>query len=143
MTLNVEIIALRSTVCINQEPKMSDQSEAWVWSQYKGVIAQNTAEQPKKISESFDDDRVVPIRLLKDPYTSPSTPVNRTKYGILIAAAVLVGLFYPWISIFFLVLAALLIASGLKHKQTEEFLASLPGGTLVNGFLSQLDKLLS
>lgn len=126
---------------------MSEQSKAWVWSQYQGVVSQGVDETPKRTeSVSPARDRVVPIRPIKeDSYKNGnrSMTVNRAKYGILIAVAVLSGLFFPMLAIFLLVVAGLLIASGCEPQKTEEFLASIPGGNYVNGFLGQFDNLLS
>lgn len=85
---------------------------------------------------TIEDDRVVPNR-------PTSQKTNRAKYGFLIASSILVGLFFPWISALSLLLAGLLIASGLKPQQTDDFLNSLPVGKLINEYLDKFDEFLS
>lgn len=126
---------------------MSEQYKAWVWSQYKGVIAENAEEKPQQTSRaSYATDRVVPIRPKSDEAfesESGGIALKRAKYGILIAVAVLAGLFFPLLAIVLLAIAGLLIASGREPEKTREFWASIPGGHYVTGFLRQFDSLLS
>jgi hypothetical protein len=126
---------------------MSEQSKAWIWSQYKGFIADSVEEKPPQTSHaSYTNDRVVPIRpKLEEAFDRGDKvmTINRAKYGILIAVAVLAGLFFPLLAIVLLAIAGLLIASGREPQKTEEFLASIPGGSYVTGLLSQFDSLLS
>ena len=126
---------------------MSEQSKAWVWSQYEGIISQDTSEPAKTmLSGSAAGDRVVPIRPIKEEsYNSGnnSMTINRAKYGILIAVSVLSGLFFPLVAVLLLVVAGLLIASGREPQKTEEFLAPIPGGNYVVGLLAQFDDLMS
>jgi len=126
---------------------MSEQSKAWVWSQYKGFITDSVEEKPQQTSHaSYINDRVVPIRPKPEEAFDRGDKVmtiNRAKYGILIAVAVLAGLFFPLLAIVLLAIAGLLIASGREPQKTEEFLASIPGGNYVTGLLRQFDSLLS
>ena len=126
---------------------MSDQSKAWVWSQYQGIITQNTAKPAKPTSnEPFDEERVVPFKPIKQEAFDSKTGKainNRTKYGIMVAVAVLSGMFLPLISIFLLVIAGLLIASGREPKKTEELMSSLPGGNYAISLLYKIDSLLT
>ena len=68
---------------------------------------------------------------------------DRTKRGIIIAVAVIVGLTSVWLAILLLVLAAVLIAWGQEPKRMEEFLGGLPYGNYLLKALAQLDLLLS
>ena len=126
---------------------MSEQSKAWVWSQYKGVIADSVEEKPQQTSRaSYSTDRVVPIRPKSDEAfetDSGSMALKRSKYGILIAVAVLSGLFFPLLAVVLLAISGLLIASGREPQKTNEFLGSIPGGGYVTSFLRQFDNLLS
>lgn len=115
---------------------MSELPDAWIWSQYRAIIVETADEPDEEASMTIEDDRVVPIR-------PTSQKTNRIKYGFLIASSVLVGLFFPWISALLLLLAALLIASGLKPQQTEDFLTSLPAGKIIIEYLSKFDEFLS
>jgi len=129
---------------------MSEETTAWVWSQYRGVTAE-TASQASGVADSATSggDRVVPIRSV---YTNPAsqrpsaTPASatksRSKIGALIAASVLTGLLFPTISVLLLILAALMVASGQEPARTEKFLADLPGGALLLKLLAQVDQLL-
>ena len=126
---------------------MSEQSKAWVWSQYKGVIAESVEDKPQQTGRaSYSTDRAVPIRPKSDEAFESgngSIELKRAKYGILIAVAVISGLFFPLLAIVLLAIAGLLIASGREPQKTNEFLASFPGGSYVTSFLRQFDNLLS
>jgi hypothetical protein len=126
---------------------MSEQSKAWVWSQYKGVIAESVEEKPQPTNRApYATDRVVPIRPKQEESferDKGSITLKRFKHGILISVAVLAGLFSPLLAIVLLVIAGLLIASGREPEKTREFLTSIPGGHFVTSFLRQFDSLLS
>ena len=126
---------------------MSEQPQAWVWSQYKGVIS-DANRQPGQSATPIarDKDRVIPLKLVHTTDAAPATrnaKPNRFKYGLLLLVAVLSGLLFPIAALLLIAVAGLLIASGKEPKKTEEFLASLPGGNLLNNLLSQCDRLLS
>jgi hypothetical protein len=68
---------------------------------------------------------------------------NRTKLGITVAVAVLVGLTSVSLAMLLLALAVFLIAWGQEPKRTEAFVGRLPyGGYLLKG-LAQLDSILT
>ncbi|WP_363351101.1 hypothetical protein [Methylocystis echinoides] len=68
---------------------------------------------------------------------------DRTKRGIILAAAVLAGLISFWLALLVLLLAALLIAWGQEPQKTEELLGGLPYGPSLLKALAQIDLLLS
>ncbi|CAJ0882772.1 hypothetical protein AMST5_03368 [freshwater sediment metagenome] len=68
---------------------------------------------------------------------------TRTKFGLAIAASVVIGAFFKLIAFLLFLVAALLIASGKEPQKTEEFLASIPGGDYVIKALARIDGWLS
>jgi hypothetical protein len=68
---------------------------------------------------------------------------DRTKRGIIIAVAVIVGLTSVWLAVLLLVLAAVLIAWAQEPKRAEELIGGLPYGNYLLKALAQLDLLLS
>jgi hypothetical protein len=68
---------------------------------------------------------------------------GRTKLGITIAVAVIVGLASVFLSVLLLLLAAILIAWGQLPERTETFFKGLPYGDNVLRALAKLDLLLT
>ena len=81
---------------------MTDVSKAWVWASYQGVVQDDGANgSTHNQSQSAADDRVVPFRTAKNSRSDAmgqNAPEARTKFGIAIAASVLVGAFFPLIA---------------------------------------------
>ncbi len=67
----------------------------------------------------------------------------RTKFGLAIAASILVGAFFKLIALALFLIAVLLVVSGREPQKTEEFLAGLPGGDYVIKALTRVDGWLS
>jgi hypothetical protein len=67
----------------------------------------------------------------------------RLKYGYVIAAAVLAGLFFPMFAMILLAIAALLIYSGKEPKKAREFFESIPAGTYLSNALAYIDSFLN
>jgi hypothetical protein len=124
---------------------MGNESDAWVWSHYRGVISERDAESSTE-TRSPADQRVVPLRPVpgsaREAETQKATQ-RRIKYGVVIGLAVLAGLFFPIIAALLIVVAGLLIASGREQKKVDDFLASVPGGSYVSKALLQLDNWLA
>jgi hypothetical protein len=106
---------------------MKGQGEAWVWSEYRGVV------------DSKEGD-AAPLPLFGA--TGGSATAKRTSWGVAFALAMGLGLFFPKIAFLLLILAALMIASGLAPEAFEEFFNGLPGGSLVLKLLAVVDALL-
>lgn len=108
---------------------------AWVWSQYKGEFLQTTS------------GREWASQATAARATRPGGAImvlsNRTKRGIIVAVAVIVGLTSVWLAALLLVLAAVLISWGQEPKRTEGFVGGLPYGNYLLKALAQLDLLLS
>jgi hypothetical protein len=126
---------------------MTDETKAWVWESYHGVVQDNGGKASSQThSQGGDEDRVVPFRTAKNSRSDAmgqNAPDVRTKFGIAIAASVLIGAFFPLIAFALFLIAALLIASGKEPQKTENFLASLPGGDYVIKALARVDAWLS
>jgi hypothetical protein len=127
--------------------KMKDGSKAWVWERYQGVVQDGGANgSTHNQNQRAAGDRVVPFRTAKDSRSDAmgqTTPEARTRFGIAIAASVLIGAFFPLISFALFLIAVLLIASGREPQKTEEFLTGLPGGDYVIKALARVDGWLS
>lgn len=106
---------------------MKGEGEAWVWSHYRGVIAEQ--------QESSG-----PLPLLGVAPDSPSS--KRVSWGAAFALAMGLGLFFPKIAFLLLIIAAMMVASGMAPEPFEEFCRTLPGGGLVVRLLSFIDTLL-
>lgn len=126
---------------------MSEPIEAWVWTSYRGVIRDDN--EKKSLSLKDDDrakDRVVQFKTIQNS-RSEAMGTNATdaryKFGVTIAASILVGAFFPLIALGLFLVAALLIASGKEPKKTQDFLAGLPGGEHAIKALAQVDRWLS
>ena len=68
---------------------------------------------------------------------------NRTKLGITVATATLVGLTSVSLGVLLLALAVFLIAWAQEPKRTEAFVGSLPYGSYLLKGLAQLDLILT
>lgn len=106
---------------------MKGNGEAWVWSHYQGVV-----EEERENSE--------PRPFFDAPTVSGSS--KRASWGVAFALAMGLGLFFPKIAFLLLILAAMMIASGVAPERFEEFCNSIPGGSLVLRLLSVVDTLL-
>lgn len=125
---------------------MTDISKAWVWVGYQGVVGDNSAASTKSQNENLIDDSVVPFRVIKNSRSDAmgqNVTGTRTKFGLAIAASVLIGSFFKLIAFLLFLVAALLIASGKEPQKTEKFLANLPGGDYVIKALARVDGWLS
>ncbi len=119
---------------------MTDISKAWVWDTYRGVVDANakSAASPEAGRGSAD---VVRLRTVEGAGQKASGA--RTKFGLAIAASVLLGAFFPILALLALLVAALLIVSGREPEKTHGVLAGLPGGDHVEKALSRVDSWLS
>jgi hypothetical protein len=125
---------------------VTDISKAWVWVGYRGIVEDNSGDSTKSQSENLVDDSVVPFRVIKNSRSDAmgqSVTGTRTKFGLAIAASILIGAFFKLIAFLLFLVAALLIASGKEPQKTEDFLASLPGGDYVIKALARVDGWLS
>ena len=89
---------------------MTDTSKAWVWASYQGVVRDDSAKEPTQTHGQIPaEDRVVPLRPLKNRSEAmgQNSTAARTKFGIAIAASVLVGAFFPLISFALFMIAVL------------------------------------
>ncbi len=68
-----------------------------------------------------------------------NAPEARTKFGIVIAASILVGAFFPLIALALFLIAILLVVAGREPQKTGEILAGLPGGDYVIKALARID----
>jgi hypothetical protein len=107
---------------------MSGKGEAWVWSQYRGVAGDVEKENPGPLP-------------LFDATTGPGSS-KRTSWGVAFALAMGLGLFFPKIAFLLLILAVMMIASGMAPERFDEFCSSLPGGNLILRLLSFVETLL-
>jgi hypothetical protein len=106
---------------------MNETSKAWVWSQYKGVMDENSA-------------AAKPLPLFGDPTTS--TPSRRIKWGGSLAVAMLVGLLFPKTAFLLLIFAGLLVLSGVAPDRFEEFFKQVPGGSIILKIVDFADAIL-
>jgi hypothetical protein len=124
---------------------MSEEPNAWVWIQFQGVATdQNNGSPAKGVQESMEEnvERLKPrLGSVHDRRQEKNSP-DRTKYGYVIAAAVLAGLFFPMLAMILLVIAALLIYSGKEPKKTREFFDGIPAGAYANKALDYIDSFL-
>jgi hypothetical protein len=124
---------------------MTDISKAWVWTSYQGVVQDNSATGSTQMKGATDD-RVVPFKTIKNSRSEAmgqNASGIRTKFGLAIAASLLIGAFFKLIGFLLFLIAALLIASGKEPQKTQDFLASLPGGDYVIKALARVDGWLS
>jgi len=126
---------------------MSEVSQAWVWSQYQGVVSDEKAtapssDRPSQPPREGNVEQFKPrLASAQDMLKEKVAPV-RAKYGYVIAGAVLAGLFFPMIAMVLFVIAALLIFSGREPKKAQEFLDSAPGGSYIIRALNSIDNLI-
>jgi hypothetical protein len=126
---------------------MREPKKAWVWASYQGVIHDERAGEPTSVpSDSPAEDRVTQFRTIKNARSEAmgqKATDTRAKFGLAIAASILVGAFFPLIALVLFLIAALLIASGKEPQKTQEFLAGLPGGEHAIKALAQVDRWLA
>ena len=102
-------------------------SLAWVWSQYQGVLP---ADEGRRSPAAEAGGATLGLN-------------GRTKRGLILGGAVLIGLISFWLSALLLGVAASLIAWGQAPKRTEEFARGLPLGDYLLKTLGRLDAMLS
>jgi len=107
---------------------MSETSKAWVWSQYQGIVSEDKATAS-----------TLPLFGINE---TGSGSANRTKWGMLLAAAVSIGLFFPTIAVLLIIFSGLMILSGLEPKRFEDFFKEVPGGSVVLKILAASDAVL-
>jgi hypothetical protein len=108
---------------------MASQGEAWVWSAYRGVVGDEAAAE-----------KAAPLPLFGATAESPTA--KRLSWGAAFALAMGLGLFFPKIAFLLLIIAALMIASGLAPERFEDVCNGLPGGGFVLKTLAVIDALL-
>ncbi len=126
---------------------MTKLSKAWVWVNYQGVVQdRSTKGSAPTQRRGSAGDRVVPFRTIKnsrsDAMAQNSTRA-RMKFGLAIAASILIGAFFKLIALALFLIAVLLVVSGREPQKTEEFLAGLPGGDYLIKALARADGWLS
>ncbi|RTL80202.1 MAG: hypothetical protein EKK29_19870 [Hyphomicrobiales bacterium] len=109
---------------------MTDTSKAWVWSQYCAVVPDDEATA-----------KPLPLFGRGAPEDKSPTTGDRTKRGLILAGAMIIGLFFPKIAFLLLVLSALMILSGLEPKRFEDFMETVPGGGVVLKILAISEQL--
>jgi hypothetical protein len=67
----------------------------------------------------------------------------RTRFGLAIAASILIGAFFPVIALALFLIAVLLVVSDKEPQKTEDFLAGLPAGKHIIKALARVDGWLS
>jgi hypothetical protein len=67
----------------------------------------------------------------------------RTKRGALIGVSVIIGMFFPLLSLILLIISGGLIAWGREPQRTEEFLDGLPFGQELKNALAKFDAFIS
>lgn len=126
---------------------MSEVSQAWFWSQYRGVVSDEKAPvppsgRPSQPPKEGNVEQFKPrLASAQDMLQEKVAPV-RAKYGYAIAGAVLAGLFFPMIAMVLLAIAALLIFSGREPKKAQAFLDGVPGGAYIIRALDSIDNLI-
>jgi hypothetical protein len=116
---------------------MSDTSKAWVWDSYRGVVDAPAG------TEGARKETAEVVRLRTVASSGQRASGVRTKFGLAIAGALIVGAFFPLIAVLLFLIAALLIVSGREPEKTKEVFAGLPGGDLVEKALAQVDEWLA
>ncbi len=123
---------------------MAEQSQAWVWSKYQGVVSDQGAaqsiESPSQQPKVENIEQFKPrVASAQDKLQVKSAP-DRGKLGFVIAGAVIAGLFFPMISLLLLAIAALLIFSGREPRKAQEFFDSIPAGAYISKALDSVDN---
>jgi hypothetical protein len=106
---------------------MQGEGEAWVWSQYQGVLDGET-------------ESAAPLRLFVTSETTASS--KRVSWGLALALALGLGLFFPKIAFLLFIIATMMVASGMAPEWFEAFCKGIPGGNLVSRLLAVVDTLL-
>jgi hypothetical protein len=127
---------------------MSELTRAWVWARYQGVILDEDDgnEAAPVNNDGPADDKVVQFRTIQNSRSEAmgqKATETRAKFGMAIAASILVGAFFPLIAFALFLVAVLLIASGKEPQKTEKLLAGLPGGGHSIKALAQVDRWLA
>lgn len=105
---------------------MTDTPKAWVWSQYRAIVPDDAASAN-------------PLPLFGG---GSGQSGSRTRRGAVLAAAMVVGLFFPKIAFLLLVIAVLMIFSGLEPKRFDDFMEAVPGGAIIQKIVDVADSLL-
>jgi hypothetical protein len=105
---------------------MTDTPEAWIWSQYKGVLSE-------------DRQTSAPLPLFGE---TVSVSGKRTSRGVSLAVAMIVGLLFPKIAFLLLIFAGIMIFSGLEPERFEDFCSQIPGGQFILKLLALTDALI-
>jgi hypothetical protein len=110
---------------------MAETSKAWVWTQYKAVLIEETAE-------------ATPQPLFGNSPTAggATTSIKRIKWGASLTVAMLVGLIFPKTAFLLLIFAGLLTLSGVDPKRFEAFCNQVPGGSIILKVLDLSDAIL-
>jgi hypothetical protein len=126
---------------------MTDGSKAWVWESYQGVVQDNGGKASTQThSQGGDEERVVRFKTIKNTRSGAmgqNVPATRTKFGLAIAASILIGAFFKLIALVLFLIAVLLVVSGKEPQKTEDFLANIPGGDYIIKALARVDGWLS
>jgi hypothetical protein len=109
---------------------VTEPSKAWVWSQYRANADERKA-----------PDAALPL-LGAFAAGEAESPGGRTRRGVMLAVAMFVGLFFPKIAFLLLIVAILLILSGMEPERFDNFMASVPGGGAVSRVVAIVDVLL-
>jgi hypothetical protein len=125
---------------------MAEQSQAWVWSHYKGVVsdqgATHSTESPSQQPKEENIEQFKP-RLASAQDSPPENVTSvRAKFGYAVAGAVIASMFFPMIAMVLLVIAALLIFSGREPRRAQEILDSIPAGAYISRALDSIDNFL-
>lgn len=108
---------------------MTGKNDAWVWSQYRGV-------------SGGDDAASEPLPLFGGGGAREADAAKRLKWGAALAGAMVTGLFFPKIASMLLIVAVLMLISGVEPERFEGLCGMLPGGKAVLGVLAFVDGLL-
>ena len=115
---------------------MTDTSKTWVWSQYKGGVSEEGA-------------TATPLPLFGNSSAKGtqsnevgSASAKRTKWGVFLAVATIIGLIFPKIAFLLLIFSGLMILSGFEPKRFEDFFNAVPGGSIVLKILAMSDAFL-
>ncbi len=109
---------------------MTDTSKAWVWSQYRAVVSEDKASAN-------------PLPLFGDASSDGTeSSGGRTRRGATLAIAMIIGLFFPKIAFLLLVVSVLMTLSGLEPKRFDDFMQTVPGGSVVLKILAVTESLL-
>jgi len=104
---------------------MSEPIKAWVWASYQGVIHERIEENSLPVKDDGRaEDRAVQFKTIQNSRSKAmgsNVTDARYKFGVTIAASILIGAFFPLIALGLFLVAALLIASGKEPKKNPGF----------------------